>query len=490
MKIKLLSFIAGLWILAGALTSCLESDVEEIVYSPESSITAFSVGTLYRTFLAKDSLGNDSLFVDSLDLSNYPFAINQLTREIENKDSLPVGTHIDKVLVNVTSDTGMVIYRKRTSKEDVGVDTLLTTTDSLDFTLGPIELKVMTYDGTLGAPYRVKVNVHQQEPDSLQWSLPFERSFVSGPLSHQKALYVGNKLIVFGSTADHQPVAEYLTFSYQYAGTVAVQAEPARWQQVTLPTGTDPYTAVQLQDAVYFLAGGSLYVFRPETATVEPADCGTVPDGLSQLLAGPTCKSGSYLYARNTDGHSWVYATATGQWTDEGPTEFPGGTDTRVVSAVVPVSYNANFVNVVTLSQNAVATDSTAVVATRLTNDTSWRVLKSPADSLSCPNLVDPTLLYYDQVLYAFGGQAVNNTYTYAPFAKLFVSVNNGLTWEPVETGATFPEDNETFTHYYNKEMAGGYSCTTDNEQFIWIVWTDGTLTRGRVNRLGFQPKW
>ena len=59
MKIKFLSFIAGLWILAGALTSCLESDVEEIVYSPESSITSFSVGTLYRTFLAKDSLGNE-----------------------------------------------------------------------------------------------------------------------------------------------------------------------------------------------------------------------------------------------------------------------------------------------------------------------------------------------------------------------------------------------------------------------------------------------
>lgn len=490
MKIKFLSFIAGLWILAGALTSCLESDVEEIVYSPESSITSFSVGTLYRTFLAKDSLGNDTLVVDSLDLSAYPFAINQLTREIENKDSLPVGTHIDKVLVNVTSDTGMVIYRKRTSKEDVGVDTLLTTTDSLDFTLGPIEMKVMTYAGTLGAPYRVKVNVHQQEPDSLQWSQPFERSFVSGPLSHQKALYVGDKLVVFGYAEDRTPVAEYLSFSYQYAGTVAVQAQPARWQRVTLPAGTDPYTAVQLQEAVCFLAEGTLYVFRPETAAVEPADLGSVPEGLSHLLAGPACKAGSYLYARSTDGHSWVYATATGQWTDEGVTDFPAGTDARVVSTVVPVSYNANFVNVITLSQNAEAADSAAVVATRLTNDAAWRILKSPADSLSCPNIVDPTLLYYDQVLYAFGGKAVNNTYAYEPFTKLFVSANNGLTWEPVETGATFPEDNETFTHYYNREVAGGYSCTTDKEQFIWIVWTDGTLTRGRVNRLGFQPKW
>ena len=69
MKIKFLPFIVGLMIIAGALTSCLDSDVEEVDYRPESSITAFSVGTLYRTFLGKDSLGNDTLFVDSLDLS-------------------------------------------------------------------------------------------------------------------------------------------------------------------------------------------------------------------------------------------------------------------------------------------------------------------------------------------------------------------------------------------------------------------------------------
>ena len=490
MKIKFLPFIAGLLVMTGVFTSCLDSDVEEITYSPESSITAFSVGTLYRTFLGKDSQGNDSLFVDSLDLSAYPFAINQLTREIENKDSLPVGTHIDRVLVNVTSDTGMVLYTKRTSSSDVGQDTLLTTTDSLDFTLGPIEMKVMAYTGTLGAPYRVKVNVHRQVPDSLEWSQPFERSFVSGPLSRQKAVYADGRVFVFGQTAAGSPVVESISFGYQYAGTVAIQAEPTRWTGRELPEGTDPYSAVLLQDRILFLANGTLYAMNPADGTYAPAGYAEAPGGLSQLVAAASAASDNYLYAWNRDGHFLAYSTAAGQWTDEGETDFPTTADDRIVSAVLPVAYNSQFVNLVTLSRHPVATDSAAVVATRLTSDASWRVLKAPVDSLSCPNMADPTLLYYDKALYAFGGEAVNNTYTYAPFTKLFRSVDNGLVWEPVETGATFPKDREAFTRHYQEELAGGYSCVADNQSFIWIVWTDGTLTRGRINRLGFQPKW
>ncbi len=489
MKIKFLPFIVGLMIIAGALTSCLDSDVEEVDYRPESSITAFSVGTLYRTFLGKDSLGNDTLFVDSLDLSAYPFAINQLTREIENKDSLPVGTHIDKVVVNVTSDTGVTVYTKRTSSSDAGKDTLLTSTDSLDFTLGPIEMKVMTYTGTYGAPYRVKVNVHRQVPDSLQWSRPFERPFVSGPLTRQKAVYSGERLFVFGETEENAPVVEYMTLGYQFVNTVAVQAEPSAWKRVALPEGADPYSAVAAQGTIFFLVDGALYAMNPADASFAPYATSEGPSRLSRLLAGTADSRSGWLYAV-ADGHSWTCSLADGRWTDEGVSELPLADDLRVVSAVVPVDYNRQFVNVVTMSQHPVATDSMAVVGTRLTNDASWRMLQAPVDSLSCPNIVDPTLLYYDEVLYAFGGEAVNNTYTYAPFTKLFRSSNNGLEWEPVETGSVFPKDNDTFLRHYDPEAVGGYSCACDEQSFIWIVWTDGSLTRGRINRLGFQPKW
>ena len=45
MKIKFLLFIAGILVMAGVMTSCLNNDDAEISYSPESSIYSFSQRT-------------------------------------------------------------------------------------------------------------------------------------------------------------------------------------------------------------------------------------------------------------------------------------------------------------------------------------------------------------------------------------------------------------------------------------------------------------
>ena len=100
------------------MTSCLDNDVEQITYTSETSITGFSLGTLNIDRIGKDKNGLDSPYVDTLDCSNYPFTINQLTREIENKDSLPYGTHIDKVITNVTYDAGILVYKPKGAEKD------------------------------------------------------------------------------------------------------------------------------------------------------------------------------------------------------------------------------------------------------------------------------------------------------------------------------------------------------------------------------------
>lgn len=107
----------------------MDNDVEQITYTSETSITGFSLGTLNIDRIGKDQNGEDSTYVDTLDCSNYPFTINQLTREIENKDSLPYGTHIDKVITNVTYDAGILVYKPKGAEKD----TLWTSTDSIDF---------------------------------------------------------------------------------------------------------------------------------------------------------------------------------------------------------------------------------------------------------------------------------------------------------------------------------------------------------------------
>lgn len=85
MKIKFLPLIAVFFAATSIMTSCLDNDVDQITYTSETSITGFSLGTLHIDRVGKDKDGKDSAYVDTLNFSDYPFTINQLTREIEIK---------------------------------------------------------------------------------------------------------------------------------------------------------------------------------------------------------------------------------------------------------------------------------------------------------------------------------------------------------------------------------------------------------------------
>lgn len=99
MKIKFLPILlVSLLVMMSAMTSCLDNDIEQVTYSSETSITSFSLGTLHVKRVGKDSKGEDSTYTDTISMANYPFTINQAMRTIENKDSLPVGTDISRVL--------------------------------------------------------------------------------------------------------------------------------------------------------------------------------------------------------------------------------------------------------------------------------------------------------------------------------------------------------------------------------------------------------
>lgn len=99
MKIKFLPILlVSLLVTMSAMTSCLDNDIEQVTYSSETSITSFSLGTLHVKRVGKNSKGEDSTYTDTISMANYPFTINQAMRTIENKDSLPVGTDISRVL--------------------------------------------------------------------------------------------------------------------------------------------------------------------------------------------------------------------------------------------------------------------------------------------------------------------------------------------------------------------------------------------------------
>ena len=473
MKIKFLPLLAVFFAATSIMTSCLDNDVEQITYTSETSITGFSLGTLNIDRIGKDKNGLDSPYVDTLDCSNYPFTIDQINRTITNKDSLPVGTHIDKVITSITYDAGMLGYTPKGSDHD----TIWTSTDSIDFT-EPVEFKVYAYSGVEGKPYKVTINVHQQEPDTISWKKFDNNPFSAGNLSEQKAVYANGKVYVFGKNGNGTHI-EY---------SDVANDNPSPWEPVTdnIPSSIDTYSATAWAGNIYFLARGTndkqLYKLNVTTDKIEPVGTET----FEMLIGANEIKS--ELYAVK-GGKSGIYKENT--WTEDADPFTLCPTGKPFFSNTTTASYNSNITSTVALcyNQGTTANDTTALVFNRMSSDNKW---ETRMQNLPLPNLKNVTMIYYDGKLYAFGGESVKPEVK--PFSQFYCSTDNGLCWRPVTECMAFPAEFSTLytTHH------GNYSCAvtpkleseTSRGNFIWIVWEDGSICRGRINRLGFTPKW
>lgn len=489
MKLKFLSIVlAGMMIIAFSLTSCLNDEIEQVTYTNETSITSFSLGTLWQEVVGKAQDGSDSLYMDTVSLTNYPFTIDQLNRTIENRDSLPVNVDISRVLVNISADTPYIIYGKIKEAGGEAKDTLWTSTDSIDFSVAPaqgLSFKVLSMNGIYGQAYRVKVNVHKQDPDLLTWSEnESEVPFTAQTLIRQKAVYANGRIYVFGLNGD-TPCIEYTS--------VSANGKADGWTAIgNVPATTDTYSAMVWKGRICFLAGGELY----ELVNDVPQLSADSPAGirLQQLLANAGTQNGNaYLYAY-TEDNRYVTYDGTAWSEDTTPSALPAAGQ-RFSFTALPLSYNANIARILlfgTYPDNA-GTES-GFMAHRLTSENTWNVYDyTQADTLRCPNIADGTMIYYDKKLYAFGGaiNSIQHEAYQAPFSVFFASTDNGMTWKPVTEDVTFPS--AAFAGKYEAGRArgeGGYSCVVDENNFIWIIWHDGTMSRGRINRLGFLPKW
>lgn len=479
MKIKFLPLIAVFFAATSIMTSCLDNDVDQITYTSETSITGFSLGTLHIDRVGKDKNGLDSPYVDTLDCSNYPFTIDQINRTITNKDSLPVGTYIDKVITSITYDAGMLAYKPKGSERD----TIWTSTDSIDFT-DPVEFKVYAYSGVEGKPYTITINVHKQEPDTISWKKFDNNPFSAGNLSEQKAVYANEKVYVFGKKNDETTCIEYTkVINVSVPGEKEPKDNPTPWTSVTnVPTNIDTYSATAWAGNIYFLAGTNKQLYKLDANSNEITSVGT--ETFEMLIGGNDIKNELYVVK---GGKSGIYKENT--WTaDANPfTQFPTGKP--FFSNTTTASYNSNITSTVALcyNQGTTANDTTALVFNRMSSDNKW---EERIQNLPLPNLENVTMIYYDGKLYAFGGGYKE----IKPFSQFYCSTDNGLCWRPVTECMAFPSEFGTLytTHHSN------YSCAvtpklengTSRGNFIWIVWEDGSISRGRINRLGFTPKW
>lgn len=156
-----------------ALASCKsEADNYTTALYGDASISAFSLGTINRY------VNNEKTTFEG---SKYAMQINQVTRTIENVDSLPMGSDITRVVCYVsTRNNGMVGIKSLTDDTFTGYRS----TDSIDFRTDRT-FRVVASNGQGYSDYTVKVNVHEEEGDTIVWkkvasTLPPEPTMPAG----------------------------------------------------------------------------------------------------------------------------------------------------------------------------------------------------------------------------------------------------------------------------------------------------------------------
>lgn len=145
---------------ASTLTSCNEkSDSTQYLEPQNLAVTNFSL---------KSGLGDQ-------ELDTVFFSIDLNRHVIFNADSLRKGTDVSKMVASIkfgsTVSEAMIEMNGGSRREGV-IDYRENPNDSIDFT-GDVTLRIKAAKDEIGTSYRIKVNVHKLDPDSLYWNEAF-----------------------------------------------------------------------------------------------------------------------------------------------------------------------------------------------------------------------------------------------------------------------------------------------------------------------------
>ena len=424
MKLKSLSILIILFTIL-SFTACLDSD-EEYEYSSNDVISFFAL---------PDILGKQ-----------YFFTIDQIGGNIYNRDSLPFcsDTIINKILIKQINYVGYI----------TSGDTLFNyLADSVDLRK-PLEITSHAPDGLYKRDYKIKVNVHQQDPDSLCWT-KLNTTFANQALKgeHKTIIFKDrikayNKEQVFSS-----PLSDGTTWENEpHKGFPS--ASPIKLQ--TLTSHNDKIYAINIEGDLYSSEDGATFTKEEELSK-------------KKII--------TLLYGRNEE----LYAVIKETEENEEKLYFAG------VNLKTSSWNKYNLVNDAFPLENLSVTQYTTSTGTErvviagkpseLNNPTTpwfsssgqeWYEMKSDNKELNCPYINNPTIIYYNSNFYMFG----------EPFEDIYSS-REAINWRITESKFLYPTD-------FNKRT--NYSMIVDENGYLWITWGDeDEVWRGRVNKLGFE---
>lgn len=273
--------------------------------------------------LAGNLLGSSTMITDFSikangkvmeNLNKVFFTIDQTRAEIFNADSLPWGTDVRKLVPNITTQGEATVQILMPSLSD-GRQVTVEASDSVNFTgANGVMIRVTSADGNREQVYRAKVNVHQSNPDSLQWVLK-RGALPAADLVEQQTVALNGGFFCLGRTA----AGELNIYS---ADDPNIEDWP--FAPTGLPANTDVNSLVTSATALYVLtAEGQLLESHFGTAWQVVANgwdyiyggCGADVVGIKdgKWVAYPSGKSGELAEGMPRSGASRMWSF-TNDW--------------------------------------------------------------------------------------------------------------------------------------------------------------------------------
>lgn len=450
------------------LTSCLGDD-KVVEYSDNCNISAFSLGSVRMKHVVKGSKGQDSTYYTVYTASTFPMSINQRELTIENRDSLPYGSLVNRVLTNCTFES-VLVHRPQDISGVEPTDTAWVTysnKDSIDFTK-PRTFWVIAADGIAMRKYTVKVNVRQMDPTATVWD---SLEVASLPGLNQgtvrRMAVVGDRLACLNLQADGSLTC--------FRRALEKQAE---WEPVTV-SGADGLvlTTLQASDDMLYASttdGKVLY----STDGMEWRNRMNGMDGLQ--LAGVSQNRfyalvGGKMMSTDKSGEDWKEEA-----TDESAELLPA-TDL----AMVQMSQKNGNQRLLLTGKSA---DGKACVWSKnwlgdAEAESGWtyystnEAMKSPF-----PSLKESNMMAYGNGVLAFGGAPLVKTENTVdkPMGRLYYSPDYGITWKKHETMTL---DERLTAGAANAQFI---TAASQDGRFVWLL-VDGQLWRGRLNSVAFK---
>lgn len=445
------------------MTSCLNSDYDEVTTYDDTAITSITLGTLKCYIHTTSSKGTDSIYTVNVTGSKYPIYIDQIKHEAYNVDSLPLGTDMEHVLITVNTKNSGTPVIKSQSSDSVKY---ISSTDSLDFSTTR-SIYAISHSGKYSREYKVNLVAHKEKEDYFGW-----RQYAKIP---EIASFEKIKSIAFNGYI-------YVLGTNGSIGTLLKTAnnDGMSWDTVTLPAKLSSNASI-IKDSK------TLYIYDSEMtyASVDGENWDSTPaSGLKTFIG--SC--GNELYALSNDNQMMVSNDKGKTWNNDNLDDSNLKLPARDINYVTPALVTNKDVNRIIIignrDENSYPSDNMPVIWSKIVeNDAaksqSWSFYSIDSNNkYTLPCMKDLSVIEYDSKLLAIGGTGIAGSSNTA-YSKVYQSKDCGLTWQ----------ENTQYA------LPASLSCTTaalsvDENNFIWLIATgSGEIWRGRLSQLGWSRK-